>query len=241
MSRDEEFGERKVWITRSAPEATARRVAALGFHPISAPLLSFHPLAAHIEAAPGEVLAFTSINGVERTAALTTRRDLTVFAVGDATAQSARAAGFSDVHSAGGDVASLAALILDAQPQAVIHPAAEETAGDLVGRLRSASVPARKLAVYETRAARALPPAVETALGAGALAALLVHSPKAARVAGALLRDARDRLGGTVALGLSAACLAPLEALGFTGMGVAPAPTETALMQILMQMLAGQA
>jgi len=232
---DAPFANRGVWITRSAPESTAARVAALGFAPISAPLLSFHPLAAAIEISPGEVLAFTSLNGVERAAALTARRDVPVFAVGDATAEGARAAGFSDVRSAAGDVDTLAALILAARPQRVLHPAAQETAGDLVGRLNAAGVPARKLAVYETRTAPDLPPAVLAALQAGALAVVLIHSPKAGRAAARLLTPFGDRLGGTRAAGLSAACVAPLEALGFAGIGVADAPTEKALMQRLAQ------
>jgi uroporphyrinogen-III synthase len=208
----------------------------LGFSPISAPLLSFHPLPARVEPAPGEVLAFTSLNGVERTAALTARRDLPVFAVGDATADGARAAGFVDVCSAGGDVESLAALILAARPQRVLHPAAAETAGDLVGRLQAAGVPARKLAVYETRTAPALPSAVAAALQSGVLAAVLIHSPKAGRAAASLLADERWTLGETSALGLSTACVASLQNMGFSRVAAAAAPTEEALMQILAQL-----
>ncbi len=225
-----------VWITRAEPgaSATAARVTALGLAPLIAPLLSFHPLPADLSLGVDEVLAFTSLNGVERTAALTARRDMPVFAVGDATAEGARAAGFTGVVSAAGDVEALAALILAARPAGgVAHPAAEETAGDLVGRLNAEGLPARKLAIYRTQTVAKAPLAVVAALQAGALAAVLIHSPKAGRAAAGLLADWRDRLGGTAALGLSPACVAPLQDLGFAAVAAAAAPTEDALMQML--------
>src|SRR4051794_41252334 len=57
-----------------------------------------------------QALLCTSANGVRATAARTTRRDLPVLAVGDATARAARDVGFAHVESAGGDVEGLARL-----------------------------------------------------------------------------------------------------------------------------------
>ncbi len=230
-------GAKGVWITRAEPgaAATAARVARLGLEPIVAPLLSFRPLLADIELRPGEALAFTSLNGAARTAALTDRRDAPVFAVGDATAEAARAAGFRDVRSAGGDVDALAALIVRAGPEGgVLHPAARETAGDLVGRLRAAGVAARKVPVYETEAAAALPEAISAALAEGRLKAILMHSPKAARTAAAMAGGAGWETLGIV--GLSEACVAPFRALSVRRVVAAPSPTEDALIAALAQL-----
>ena len=225
-----------VWITRAEPGAgaTAASVVERGFEPIVAPLLTFRPLTASLALQAEEALAFTSINGVFRAAALTQERNMRVFAVGDATAAAARAAGFSQVASAGGDVEALTALILGARPPGgVLHPAARETAGDLVGRLKAAGVTARKVAVYATTAATRLPPTIEAVLRGGGLKAVVLHSPKAAKTAAALLAGRAGELTGTVAVSLSPACLAPLQTAGFAGLSSAAHPTEDALLEAL--------
>jgi uroporphyrinogen-III synthase len=229
-----------VWITRAEPgaSATAERVRSLGLTPIVAPLLSFHPIEATLGIRADEALAFTSINGVARAAGLIERRDMPVFAVGDATAAAARAAGFSDVASASGDVQALADLIVRAAPIAVLHPCALETAGDLVGALLGANVTARKLPVYETVDAADLPAQVETALRRRALSVVLIHSPKAARIATALLGGYQEAIRAVSGIGLATACVAPLRALPFETLVAASAPTEDALMQALSDDLA---
>jgi uroporphyrinogen-III synthase len=237
MGQPPNLGHRqgKVWITRASPgaEASAERAAALGFDCIVAPLLTFRSIAAELHLRLGETLAFTSINGVERTAAMTDRRDPEVFAVGDATAKAARAAGFRDVASAAGDVQALGDLIVRAAPTAVLHPCARQTAGDLVGALKAAGVSARKLPVYETVEAVDLPASVATALGRHELSAILIHSPKAAKTAAALLGGQGDALAAVCGIGLSPACIEPLRALPFQTLVAAPVPTEKALMRAL--------
>jgi len=227
---------RSVWITRAEPgaSATAARVDQLGFDPIVAPLLSFRGLDAEVRIGEGEALAFTSINGVERTAALTSERSAPVFAVGDATAQAARAAGFDHVASAGGDVEALAALIIAAAPHGVLHPSARQTAGDLVGALTRAGIRARKIATYETQTATHLPNAVAEALACKRLAAVLIHSPKAGEAAAASFGSrGRPSPSAIAVYGLSPACVAPFHRLGFARVLAAGAPTEAALMATL--------
>ena len=107
-------GPGRVWVTRAQPGAdrTAARLRALGFVPVVLPLLALRSIA---QPAPDlsdvSALTFTSRNAVTVFAGLTPERLLPVFAVGDATAGAARAAGFSDVLSAVGDVEALARLI----------------------------------------------------------------------------------------------------------------------------------
>ncbi len=143
----------RVWVTRTQPaaDATAARLRALGHDPVVDPVLDVQPIEAAIDLAGVDALAFTSRNGVEAFAALTREgRALPVFTVGDATADAARACGFTTVHSAEGDVAALAERIASAHPGAVLHAAAREPAGDLAGLLRKRGVAARTVAVYDT-------------------------------------------------------------------------------------------
>lgn len=211
---------RRVWVTRAEPGAarTAARLTTLGFEPLVAPVLEVRPLTPVIDLSGVAALAFTSINGVEAFAARQSERTLSVFTVGDATAEAARMAGFSDVRSAEGDVHALAKLLADATPGPVLAPGAAEPAGDLVALLAD-RVAVRSLAVYE---------AVETAVPAPAgFDAVLVHSPRAARALAMHAWALDDR----VAVAISAAAAEPLEDLGLREIRIAAAPTEAALIE----------
>jgi len=79
---------------------------------------------------------------------LSGERSIRVFAVGAATAQAARAAGFRLVLSADGDIEALAEGIGQRRGElrgAVLHPGAAELAGDLVGALEKLGVQARSV------------------------------------------------------------------------------------------------
>ncbi len=157
---------RRVWVTRAEPGAarTADRLTALGFTPIIAPLLTLAPLPEALHAAPDPAavaaLALTSPNGVEAFAPLIPRfRHHPAFAVGDATAEAARAAGFAHVRSAAGDIHALARLIAAEAPAGpLLAPGAREPAGDLPALLPDR--PVQRLPVYaafETHAPRPNP------------------------------------------------------------------------------------
>lgn len=220
-----------VWITRARPgaEATAARVAALGFTPIVDPLLEIAPIEASIDLDGVSALAFTSANGVQAFSGLSSARSLPVFAVGRATALAAREAGFASVASADGDVEDLARLIAAAQPGLVLWAGAQEPAGDLVTALNAAGVAARGVAVYAT---------VERTPSNATLALLdqpltvLLHSPRAARRLSQILSLGPARalrllcLSEAVAAGLS-----PLA--GSSSVACAPRPDETALLSLL--------
>lgn len=227
-----------VWVTRAEPgaAATAQRLTALGFAPVVAPLLAVRPIAATLNLRRDDALAFTSLAGVLRTCELTTERGFDVFAVGDATAEAARAAGFKRVYSAAGDVEALAGLILKSQrAKRIVHPGAEETAGDLVGRLRESGREALTVPLYRTEAETALAPCVYARLEAGALSAVLIHSPKAGRLAAGLLMERPSLARGVTLIGLSAACTAPLRDLPFSRSLFAPSPTENDLLAALLE------
>ena len=101
-------------ITR--PEEDAAGLAELltrrGINVVSEPLLTIAPVKdAGVDLNDVQALLFTSANGVRAFAALCPERELLVMTVGDSSARAARALGFSNVASAGGDVTSLAALV----------------------------------------------------------------------------------------------------------------------------------
>ncbi len=231
-------GRPRVWVTRAEPgaSATAARLAALEVEPLAAPLLTVREIAAEIDLTGVAALAFTSANAVRVFAALEARRDLPVFAVGDATAETAKQAGFPDVQSAAGDVDALSSLIGDAKPAGtVLTPGGIERAGDLAEGLGQMGIAARTLAIYETPAVEALPAKAAAALEAGEVDAVLLHSPRAARVLAELA--APFDLSSVTAAGLSSACLQPVRALGFAALAQADRPSEDALLEALFAAL----
>jgi len=226
----------KVWITRAQPgaAATARRVLAMGFSPLTAPLLVVEPEGTgEIDLAGVAALAFTSANGVRTFAARSATRALPVYAVGAATAQAARDAGFGRVAHFGGDVGDLAAgLAADAGSMAgvVLHPGASEPAGDLVVALAGRGIVVRRLALYRTRPAALGPDHLEALAKADAA---LVHSPKgAAALAEALARHPRPDLR---VLAISPAALRPLEAVTLAARLAAARPREADLLALLAE------
>jgi len=189
---------------------------------VVAPLLAIQPVP---QAAPDltgiAALAFTSANGVAAFAALTPDRTRPVFTVGDATAQAARAAGFAPVQSAGGDLESLADLLMAQGPGIgpLLVPGAREPAGDLPALLRG-RVEARVLPLYQ---------AIETGAAAPTVFdAVLVHSARAGRALAAL-----GPFAGQTAVALSAAAAAPLGDRSGLEIRLAPTPDETALLAAL--------
>lgn len=220
---------RRVWVTRAEPGAarTADRLTALGFTPIIAPLLTLAPLPEALHAAPDPAavaaLALTSPNGVEAFAPLIPRfRDHPVFAVGDATAEAARVAGFADVRSAAGDIHALARLIAaEAPPGPLLAPGAREPAGDLPALLPNR--PVQRLPVYAAFETHA--PAPEL------FDAVMLHSPRAARALAANLPRAAS--SGRIAICISEAAAAPLRPFDFAQIRIAAAPDEPAMLSAL--------
>ncbi len=219
---------KRVWITRAEPGAarTAARLRDMGFEPIVVPLLAIKHLTPPVpDLASFAALALTSINGVVAFAALTSRRDLPVFAVGDATAQAAHDAGFADVRSAAGDLHALARLIAGTIAGAdVLVPQAETPAGDFTAALTAAG--ARNVSIQSLTVYRA----TETSAEAPALFdAVLIHSPRAGHT---LAKRGHDALAHAVLACISPAAAAPLVALDLTPV-VAKSPDETSLLTIL--------
>ena len=224
-------GPWRIWVTRTQPEAgtTAERLRAMGHEPVAAPVLVSRRIPraaidpAGIDLADIEALAFTSAAGVRAFADLSPARDLAVFAVGAATAEAARAAGFGAVRTAGGDVQALATAIADARPGRVLNPTARKPAADLVALLAARGAEARSVVVYETVPAPEAPPE--------AIDAVLVHSARAARIIAGLIGP--DRAPLLTVFAISEAAAAPLRGLPFARVVAAPFPDEASLLDLL--------
>ena len=179
-----------VWVTRARPgaDSTADRLRARGLRPLVAPLLGVRPLLWTPDLDGVGALAFTSLNAVAAAPAGLAASGLPVFAVGDATADAARRAGFARVESASGDAADLARLVASRRAAFagdLLHLSAAEPASDL-GALLAPAVRVRPAHVYETVAL----PAADAAHAAWPhLRAVLLHSPKAAAVFAATAGD----------------------------------------------------
>ena len=224
----------RIWITRAQPGAdvTAERVRALGHDAIVAPLLQVSVLPdVSVDLQGVAALAFTSANGVRAFADASGERSLKVFAVGAATAQAARQAGFKSVLSADGDVEALAEGIAARRGElrgAVLHPGAAEPAGDLAGSLEKHGVEARRLILYETTPVELGAAQAETLARSDAV---LLHSPRAAQVLAQLLKT--HPAPDLRALGLSKAVVKPLARTKLAARAFPPFPLEAALLNLI--------
>jgi uroporphyrinogen-III synthase len=220
----------RIAITRALPDAerSAARLRDLGAEPIVAPLLEIAPLRVSVDISGAQALLFTSANGV-RAAPATLERKLPTLTVGEATARAARQAGFSDVRSAQGDVAALAAMAaatLDPKAGALLYLSGVHVAGDLTGALRAAGYNARRAIVYDARIVDLLPAAYLQPLDMVAF-----HSVRAAQAfAGFGAPHAAQRI---------AVCISPTvakaaEAVDWARVVVAAAPQDDALWSAAM-------
>ena len=155
----------RLLITRPAADAMAlaAELEARGHSVLCAPVIEIVMKPDAVPDLAGvKGLAFTSANGVRAFQPFAPAvRHFPAYAVGPQTAAALGAAGFSNVHIADGDVASLAGTIAADGPQGpVLHISGRNQAGDLAAALQAAGCAARRAVLYEARAAENLPPDV---------------------------------------------------------------------------------
>jgi uroporphyrinogen-III synthase len=220
-------------------EDSAALVAALrarGIEPVIEPMLSVAPEGGEAIALDGvQALLFTSANGVREFSRRETKRDLPVYAVGDASARAARAAGFADVKSAGRDAEALAKLVgaeLKPAGGALLHARGRDTTGHLEAALKSAGFEVRDPVVYRADAARRLSEPVKKMLADGGIELALFFSPRTARGFVSAVEDAgiAPAMGKVTAICLSRAVADALAPLSFARVAVAAAPNQDSLL-----------
>ncbi len=216
-------------------------LVARGYEAVIEPLLTIrYEDAADLDLAGSQGVLITSANGARALARVTARRDVPVAAVGEASAQTARELGFTDVQDAGGDVAALATLAqrrFDPRGGSLLHVAGSVTAGDLSGRLEARGFTVVRRVLYEARPAAALSAALRTAIAAGEIDGVLLYSRRSAALFVALLTAAG--LAGQ-SRRMTLLCLSPAVADGAGALSwvrvlVAAKPEQAALLALLDQ------
>ena len=165
---------------------------------------------------------------------------LPVFAVGDATAAAARAAGFIKIASAAGDASALAKLVTTRlRPEAgtLLFPGAARLAADIGPALRAQGFRVLRRIVYRTVAASRLPAEALAALAAGLVSHALFFSPGSARAFAAHVLSERPEVllhcTQTEALAISAATAAALAPLQWRRIRVASRPNQDEVLALL--------
>ena len=183
-------------VTRPKEDAekVARSLRERGIEPVIEPMLSIRSIPnPAIDLVGVQALLFTSANGVRAFAAASKERALPVFAVGEATADAARLAGFDGVETAGGDVTSLASLVsrrLDPEKGALFHGAGNVSAGDLAGSLKRSGFMVKRTVLYEAVAAAEISPVSTAFLRESGVIVALFFSPRTAATFVTLIRKA---------------------------------------------------
>ncbi len=213
-------------VTRPEPDASllADTLRGLGHKVLVAPLMQVVVRDFSIDPAGVQAVLFTSANGVRAFAEQigAPPDGMTAFAVGKASAQLARDAGWMEVEAADGDVDALAALVaakLAPDDGSLLHVSGKAAAGDLAGALTAQGFTVNRVVGYEARLAEILPESVASRLSAGDLDGVLLFSPRSARV----LADLAEKAGlsGKLAA-VDAYCLSPAVADALTARISAP-------------------
>ncbi|MGF1624794.1 MAG: uroporphyrinogen-III synthase [Alphaproteobacteria bacterium] len=241
----------EVLVTRPQPEAehTAMLLREMDVRATLAPMLRIMPVSSAAEEPrvdDVQAIVLTSANAaralIQRPlGAMLMERDRPLFAVGEATAQAARDAGFGRVEAAGGDVEGLVRVLagrVDPGRGAVIYPCGEHRAHDLVAELARIDLDCRPVVVYAARAETRLPRDVEHGLRDRRFDAVLFYSPRTAGIFVDLVEayGLADRVGHTRALCLSPAVAGRAQALRWAGLDVAARPDQEALLAVVRRL-----
>ena len=229
----------RIAVTRPEEDAgpLTAKLEAKGHQVVMAPLLAIRPREdVTIPGLAWQAIAVTSANGIR---ALPSGHGLTKFrtlTVGPQSLKAATAAGFT-AEAHGGDVNGLAAFIrsaLDPSAGPILYLSGAETAGDLEAQLKAAGFACHRAVLYDAAPAENLGSA-ETALRNGALDAVLLYSPRSAKI----WRGLAEAAGlGPQAAALRHLCLSRNVAAVLPEpwhKEVAASPDETAMLALLEQ------
>lgn len=201
--------------------ATVARARALGLAAMAAPLFAIRPVALDLAslAATPDALLLTSANAARMLgAAAVELAALPVYAVGEATAAAARAAGFGQVIAGSGDAPAIVARAAAEGVRRLLHLAGREHRA-----IAHPAVAIERRIVYAAEFVGALPPDARAALAAGAVA--LLHSPRAATCFAGLVSDR-----ATVAVAAISPAAAAAAGAGWRAVAIAAVPTDAALL-----------
>jgi uroporphyrinogen-III synthase len=217
----------RILVTRPEPDnaRTAAALRDLGHEVVLAPLLRIEAVAnADLGPPPWSGVLITSANGARALDGHPRRGELLVLpvlAVGQSSADAARAAGFTEVSSADGDASDLARLA-EERFSGVRHPLLYLAGEDRSGEVSVPGLTVRTVVVYRARAATSLP-------AHGGFDGVLHFSRRSV--------ETYLACGGAVAerthYCLSARAAEPLRAAGASRIAVAARPDEASLLSLV--------
>jgi uroporphyrinogen-III synthase len=224
-------------VTRPEPDAatTAQRLREMGHRVTVEPLLRIVVAPAPADLPRPTALIVTSRNGLRALAAwpqAAAWRGLPLFANGDATAQSARSAGFTEVSSTSSDAASLIRLMQAKLPPdgPVLYIAAHDRAGALATGLHRSGYDIRVVEAYSAERATRLSTGLSAALAAGDIDGALFYSRRTAETFRQLVEGTEIRLAHAFALSRQVAV--PIERLA-RNIHIAAVPDEASLLALV--------
>jgi uroporphyrinogen-III synthase len=233
-----------ILVTRPRPdgEATAALLRAKGFEVLLAPMLRFEPVAFHDDpdAHYGAVIVTSAnaLRAIEAKLEGSHLLGLPLFAVGEHTADAARAAGFTKVISANSDAAGLRERILASvkakalkKTNPLLYLAGADLARDLPSELGERGFTVVTQTTYRMVALSSLPDEARKAFAADGIEAVLHYSRRSARAFIEAVRGAGVEIS---ALSLPQCCLSAgiatvLRDAGAAHVAVASSPDEDAL------------
>ena len=224
-----------VLVTRPADDAgdLCDALRAAGFIPMLAPMLDIVPLNPPCPYLDGvQAIVFTSMNGVRHCPVVP--RDVAVYCVGDRTAEAARAAGFTAVVSASGDINDLETVLAGANlnpGRTVLHVCGV----DVVRPMTVPGVRVEPLVVYRADMVTRLPWVVRVMIRLGCVTGVLFFSARAGQAfVNTMKKMGLDRAcAGIGALCLSDSVVESVSDLPWRGLYTAQRPDRAAMLDLL--------
>lgn len=236
-------------VTRPEEDATKliAKLESMGHSGSAAPMICISNLPGVIlPQRPWQAILVTSANSVRALSTLEGGNELTsvpVLAVGPASTDAARAAGFSSVRTAAGDLKALTALAvqhLDPAMGPLFYPSGTVISGDLKAHLEGEGFTCVRTPLYEAVPATELPAAIVSEIKKQSADGVVLYSPRTARtwakcLATAGLLEAASSLthcclSTAVADALHAECRGGPR---IENLAIAPEPNEDSLLEVI--------
>ena len=216
---------------------TASRVAALGLQPVIAPMLEIRPVPAKLPD-PSSIQAILATSAAAIPGIPPSHHKIPLLAVGDMTAERAREAGFTRVHSAGADaraLADLAARLFQPSGGPLLLAIREGLGEPLELDLYDRGFTVLRHAVYAAASVSELPEAARKALEEGSLSAAMFFSADTARAFVRLVQAAglADKVAEVDALAIGQPAAVALKALPWRSIKTAAHPTQDQMIALL--------
>jgi uroporphyrinogen-III synthase len=231
----------RVLVTR--PVGEGERLAQLlrerGHEPILSPALDVHFAdGPELSLDGAQAIVATSANAVRALAGRTEEREIPVFAVGPQTTEAARTAGFAMVRGANGDSRALAQKVSQWTPPGagkLFYAAGDASTDDLVNALSQQGFYVEVMRFYRATERATLSDAAATGLRSENIDAVMLYSPRSARVflQQVVRAGLQKQCGKIIALCISRAVAEALRLLPFADIRIAAQPNRDAMLDLL--------